>query len=194
MADDKGHIQFGLPDLSDALTGARSLLGWKLVHEHPEGITAGFIVETEAYDMKDAASHAFGGERIRNRSLFMNAGTVYVYFTYGMHYCFNIVTGAKGHGQGVLIRALEPADGIELMSKRRKTDDIRNLCSGPAKLVQAMGITKADDGTRLGRGRLWLEPGFEPEQITQTARIGITKNVEHPWRFYVTGSPYISRK
>jgi DNA-3-methyladenine glycosylase len=182
------------PDLSSALTGAKSLLGWKLVHKHPEGLTAGYIVETEAYDMEDAASHAFGGERVRNSSLFREAGTVYVYFTYGMHYCFNIVTGAEGHGQGVLIRALQPIDGIELMKKRRFTDDERNLCNGPAKLVQAMGITKTDNGTTLKGGRLRLEPGFNPAQITQTKRVGITKNIDHAWRFYVKDSPYISRK
>lgn len=183
-----------LPDLANALTGAKSLLGWKLVHHHPEGTTSGFIVETEAYDMEDAASHAFGGERVRNRSLFMEAGTAYVYFTYGMHYCFNVVTGVKGHGQGVLIRALEPVDGVELMMKRRDVTEFRNLCNGPAKLVQAMGITKADDGTRLGAGLLGLEPGFVPKKITQTIRVGISKNVSQPWRFYVTDNPYVSKK
>lgn len=182
------------PDLSNALTAAQSLLGWKLVHQSEEGLTAGYIVETEAYTQEDPASHAYGGQKLANRAMFEAAGTIYVYFTYGMHYCVNIVTGPAGHGQGVLIRALEPVEGIELMKARRNTDNVMNLCSGPAKLVQAMGITRGHGGTKLSAEGLYLEPGFEPPQITQTTRVGISKAVDQPWRFYVTDSPYISRK
>lgn len=181
-------------DLSDALSGAKSLLGWKLIHDSPEGLTAGFIVETESYDMLDAASHAYGGERVRNSSLFRAAGTIYVYFTYGMHYCFNIATGQEGQGQGVLIRALEPCEGIELMRFRRRTDDITKLTNGPAKLVQAMGISKTHNGSSVFDGSIRLESGIFPGSIVQTTRVGITKAMELPWRFYIKESPYVSRK
>ena len=182
------------PDLSDAVTAAQSLLGWKLVHESPEGVTAGYIVETEAYTQEDPASHTYGGRRLANAAMFEEAGTIYVYFTYGMHYCVNIVTGPKDHGEAVLIRALQPVEGLELMAARRHTTDQRKLCSGPAKLVQAMGITKEHYGKHISEGRLRLEPGFTPEQITQTTRVGISKAVDQPWRFYVTGNEFISKK
>lgn len=180
-------------DLSDAITAAQGLLGWKLVHESSEGVTSGYIVETEAYSMEDPASHTYRGETIRNRAMFQEAGTVYVYFTYGMHYCANIVTGAKGHGQGVLLRALEPVDGIELMTRRRGLSDTARLTNGPAKLVQAMGITKEHNGTHLDRGRLRLEPGIRPSEIIQTTRIGIKKAVDQPWRFYIKDNAFVSR-
>lgn len=182
-----------LPDLSDSLTGARSLLGWKLVHETPEGITSGYIVETEAYDMHDPASHAYGGPRKRNAAMYEAAGTVYVYFTYGMHYCMNIVTGEKGHGQGVLIRALQPLEGIELMKQRRGMTDERQLTNGPAKLAQAMGIAMESYGMELGKGSLRLEPGIEVHEIVQTTRVGISRAVDQPWRFYVAHNAYVSR-
>lgn len=185
------HMQ--KPDLSDSLTGARSLLGWKLVHESPEGRASGYIVETEAYDMYDPASHAFGGLRKRNAAMFEAAGTVYVYFTYGMHFCMNIVTGEAGHGQGVLIRALEPVDGIELMKERRGLQNERLLTNGPAKLTQAMGVGREHGGTLLG-GALSLEPGIEVPEIVQTTRIGISKAVDQPWRFYIAHNNYVSRR
>lgn len=183
-----------LPDLSDCLLAAKALLGWKLIHDSPEGgMTAGYIVETEAYNQEDPASHAYGGKRIANAALFAPAGTIYVYFTYGMHYCFNIVTGNLGHGQGVLIRALQPVDGLELMKHRRKRQDEKNLCNGPAKLVQAMGITKAYGGTKLNQGAIRLEPGVTPELIVQTTRIGISKAVDQPWRFYIAENQFVSK-
>lgn len=182
------------PNLSDALTAAKSLLGWKLLHETGEGVCAGIIVETEAYTMEDAASHAYGGERPRNSSMFREAGTVYVYFTYGMHYCFNIVTGHEGHGQGVLIRALEPTDGLALMRSRRSIADDRNLTNGPAKLVQAMGISKIQNGSSIFDGKLRLERGYVPKQVIRTTRVGITKAADVPWRFYVADSPFVSRR
>lgn len=183
-----------LPNLSDSLTAARALLGWKLIHKTAEGTTSGYIVETESYDMHDPASHAYGGMRKRNAAMYEVAGTIYVYFTYGMHYCINIVTGEKGHGQGVLIRALEPVDGIELMKHRRGTENLRILTNGPGKLAQAMGINMSQYGHLLNKGDILLEPGFTPAKITQTTRIGISKAVDHPWRFYVTGNQFVSKR
>jgi DNA-3-methyladenine glycosylase len=179
--------------LSNALTAAPGLLGYKLVHDSPEGRTAGYIVETEAYDMTDPASHAYGGPNKRNAAMFETAGTVYVYFTYGMHYCVNIVTGEKGHGQGVLIRALEPVEGTELMRQRRGIGVLEQLTNGPAKLVQAMGITKEQGGTHIDEGAIRLEPGFRPESIVQTTRVGISKAVDQPWRFYIAGNRFVSK-
>ncbi len=179
--------------LADTLTAAEGLLGWKLTHESPEGVTSGYIVETEAYTMEDPASHAFGGPRLRNAAMFEAAGTIYVYFTYGMHYCVNIVTGPKGHGQAVLIRALEPVDGIDLMKQRRGVASNEKLTNGPAKLVQALGITKNLYGKRINDGPLKSEPGFKPEAVVQTTRVGISKAVEQPWRFYVANNRFVSR-
>lgn len=185
----RGKMQ---PDLSDALVAARSLLGWKLVHDTPKGRTAGYIVETEAYDMHDPASHSFGGPRPRNSPMYQEAGTIYVYLIYGIHYCVNIVTGAKDQGQAVLIRALEPIEGTKLMKQRRAVAKDHELTNGPAKLVQALGITPKLNGHRLGH-TLRLEPGKPVPAITQTTRVGISKAVDHPWRFYITDSPYVSR-
>jgi DNA-3-methyladenine glycosylase len=187
-----GSMRSSKPDLSSSLEAAKSLLGWKLVHETDEGVASGYIVETEAYDMEDPASHSFGGMRGRNVPMYQEAGTIYVYFTYGMHYCVNIVTGPKDYGQAVLIRALQPLDGISLMKERRGISDENNLTNGPAKLVQALGISKHANGTKLG-GRIRLEPGFLPEKIVQTTRIGITKAVDQQWRFYVAGNHFVSK-
>lgn len=182
-----------LPDLSTAVTAARNLLGWKLVHVTPEGITSGYIVETEAYTMEDAASHTYNGQSLRNAAMFESAGTIYIYFTYGMHYCVNIVTGVSGHGEGVLIRALEPVEGIELMQQRRGGKQIPQLTNGPAKLVRAMGITKQLYGTKINSGSLRLEPGIKPADIVQTTRVGIKKAVDHPWRFYIANNSNVSK-
>ena len=126
--------------------------------------------------------------------MFRPAGTIYVYFTYGMHYCLNIVTGMEGHGQGVLLRALEPVDGIDIMKSRRGMDEKLNLTNGPAKLVTAMGITKSANGTRIQEGPITLLPGIVPERVVQAPRIGISKAVDLPWRFYVADNPYVFRK
>jgi DNA-3-methyladenine glycosylase len=180
--------------LDDALKAAKNLLGYKLVHQTSEGLTAGIIVETEAYMSSDPASHTYRGQTARNAVMFGPPGHAYVYFTYGMHYCFNVVTGPVGSGQAVLIRALEPTEGIGLMKQRRGTDAEHNLTNGPAKLVQALGISKTDYGANLlDKGRLRLEPGPHPKAITQTTRIGIKQAVEQPWRFYVTDNPYVSK-
>lgn len=179
----------------DALTAAREMLGWELVHDSPEGITGGYIVETEAYMAEDEASHAFRGETVRNKIMFGPAGFLYVYFTYGMHYCVNIVTGSTGHGEAVLIRSLQPTRGIELMRQRRNRYHELQLASGPGKLAQAMGINRTHNGAALHIGsEFQLIPGIKPARITQATRVGITRAVEKPWRLYVTNNPYISRR
>lgn len=176
-----------------ALMGARALLGWKLVHESPEGRLSGYIVEVEAYTQDDPASHTFRGQTNRNAAMFEEAGSIYVYFTYGMHYCVNIVCGPKGRGEGVLIRALEPVDGIHIMQRRRKTETKLQLTNGPAKITQALGITREFTGSVIG-DKLHLVSGIIPEMVIQTERVGISKAQEQPWRFYVSGNPYVSRK
>ncbi len=173
---------------------AKELLGMTLVHDSPQGRTAERIVETEAYHEDDPASHSHRGPTRRNATMFGPPGHAYVYFTYGMHHCVNVVTGSEGVGQGALIRALEPLEGIALMRKRRGVDDMRRLCDGPGKLVQAMGITRAHDGADLLRGSLRIVRGSAPERIIATTRIGITKGTELPLRFYIAGSPWVSRK
>jgi len=178
----------------DAVEAAPQLLGWKLVSRTAAGITSGYIVEVEAYSMEDPASHSFRGLTPRTAPMFKRAGTIYVYFTYGMHYCMNIVTGPVGHGQALLIRALEPVDGIGLMQARRDLENVNQLTNGPGKLAQALGIDKALSGSHLTDGKLSLEPGFRPADITQTTRIGITKAIDQPWRFFVTGNQFVSRQ
>ena len=174
-----------------AESGARALLGWKLVYESPEGRTAGLIVETEAYTEDDPASHTFSGLSKRNAAMYEAPGTIYVYVIYGLHRCVNIVTGSKGAGEAVLIRALEPVEGIELMRHRRGRND--NLTNGPARLVQAMGISLSDNGSLLGKGSLQIEPGIIPAAIQVSPRIGIGKGIESLRRYYVADNEHISR-
>lgn len=173
---------------------ARDLLGCVLVHKTSEGTVSGIIVETEAYSQEDAASHSYRGETPRNSVMFGPAGHAYVYFTYGMHYCFNVVSGQPDHGQAVLLRALQPLDGIELMRQSRKQNQDKQLCNGPAKLVQAMGISKQDYGKPLFEGVLHISKRLkEDPQISEGPRIGISKAVDVPWRFWLTDNPFISR-
>ena len=178
-----------------ALDLAKSLLGCTLVHKTKEGITSGVIVETECYHQDDEASHTFRGPTARNKVMFGPGGHAYIYFTYGMHYCFNVVAGQDGKGEGVLIRALEPLEGMEIMKKRRGKDNIHQLCSGPAKLVQAMGISKADYGTPLFAGNLHIKSPDKAKaiQVATGPRIGIKQAVDKPWRFWVKGNPFVSK-
>jgi len=181
---------------SDALEVAPQLLGCELISQTATGETAGRIVEVEAYHGAiDPASHAYRGRTIRNAPMFEAGGTVYAYFTYGMHTCVNITTGPAGEAQAVLIRALEPTRGIELMRARRPDRALVQLTNGPAKLTQALGITLAQSGSRLGE-QLRLEPPaspIEPSHIHTGPRIGIKQAIDRPWRFWLAGNPFVSR-
>jgi len=176
---------------------ARRLLGHILVSDVAGRRTAGRIVETEAYvGPDDPACHGYGAHRTkRNASLFEAPGTAYVYFTYGMHWCLNAVTEAAGFPAAVLLRALEPLAGLATMRRRRGGVADRELCSGPAKLCQALGVTGRDDGHALTRGRLRIVRGRlrQRNAIIVTPRIGITRAVDWPLRFLIKDSPWVSR-
>lgn len=175
---------------------AQALLGCRLVHRSRAGLAVGRIVETEAYLEDDPASHSWRGRTPRNAAMFGPPGHAYVYLVYGMHECFNVVSAAEGRGEAVLVRALEPLEGLELMQRRRGTQELRGLCSGPAKLTQALAITRIHDGLALTRGALRIEPpevGWPGARLATRTRIGITRATEAPLRFLVAGSPWVSR-
>jgi DNA-3-methyladenine glycosylase len=180
-----------------SLEVARDLLGRVLVRSLPDGTRlAGRIVETEAYREDDPASHSFRGRTARTEVMFGPPGHLYVYFTYGMHFCMNVVTGLDGEGSAVLLRAAEPVDGLERMAALRGTTNPRLLCSGPGRLCRALGVDRSHDGTDLVRGSaLWVEPGAPVPDAAVAAgpRIGISVAIERPWRFVVAGSPSLSR-
>ncbi len=175
---------------------ARDLLGKMLWRRTEAGLTAGIIVETEAYDgAHDPASHAWRGQTRRNAVMFGPPGYAYVYFTYGMHYCLNAVMGPSGQASAVLLRAVQPIVGLDLMRERRGAHiPDRDLARGPGRLCQALGITTADNGTDLAGDALWIsETADAPDLlIVATPRIGITRAVERPWRFVVCDSRYVS--
>ena len=181
-----------LPQDTEVL--ARYLIGKTLVRETPRGRIIGRIVETEAYVLGDSAGHGFRGETKRNRSLFLQRGHAYVYFIYGMHYALNVSAGAKGQGTGVLIRALEPIEGIEQMQKNRGIKNIHELAKGPGRLAEALKIDKRLDGVDLcAPGSLWLGAALAPPApIAASKRIGITKEIHRPLRFYERNNPYVS--
>ncbi|NMC63793.1 MAG: DNA-3-methyladenine glycosylase [SAR324 cluster bacterium] len=176
---------------------AKDLIGYRLVTSVKGHRCAGMIVETEAYDGSiDEASHSFRGKTTRNSIMFEEAGLCYVYFTYGMHYCVNVVTGDKGKGAAVLIRALEPLEGIEIMKRRRGQSKLENLCNGPAKLCQALGIDKKMLGEDLRSSeiiRIEAYKGFPDSEIVTSKRIGITKSKDLEWRFYLKGNLFVSK-
>lgn len=176
---------------------ARDLLGCIVACRSPDGLTAGRIVETEAYlGSHDPACHAVAGLTNRTRWLFGPAGVAYVYFIYGVHWCLNAVTREEGFGSAVLIRALEPLEGIALMRERRGVKRDRDLTNGPGKLCQALGITGAHDGLSLARSGLTIHEGapLPDEQIAVTPRIGITKAADWPLRWIVRESAFVSRR
>jgi DNA-3-methyladenine glycosylase len=169
---------------------APALLGRVLARRLPDGeMLRARIVETEAYEPDDAASHSFRGPTRRNRTMFGPAGHLYVYFTYGMHWCMNVVTGHPDVGSAVLLRAGEPLEGAARMASLRGTD--RELCRGPARWAQAFAVDGSVDGIDLVEGdRMWLEAGvpLEPGAIERGPRVGIRVEVDRPWRFWETGS------
>ena len=174
----------------DVVSVARELIGATLL---VSGI-GGVIVETEAYDREDPASHSFSGPTRRNAAMFGPPGRAYVYRSYGIHWCLNFVCGETGHGSAVLIRALEPAAGIETMAARRGLAEARALCAGPGRLTQALGLTIEHDGLSLASPPFQLLERAEPEPAIVTGpRIGISKAVDLPWRFGLAGSRFLSR-
>ena len=183
------------PELpSDTAALARYLIGQIVVRELPEGVASGRIVETEAYVVGDAAGHAYRGMTPRNRSLFLEPGRAYVYLAYGVSYMLNVSSEAKGIGGGVLIRALEPLDGVPIMRRNRGVEPLRDLARGPGRLAAALRIDRSLDGLDLCReGPLWLAPGDgEPGAIGLSVRIGISRDANRLLRFYVRGSPFVS--
>ncbi|TPN47089.1 MULTISPECIES: DNA-3-methyladenine glycosylase [Mesorhizobium] len=181
-----------LPDDTAAL--ARYLIGKLVVRDLPEGMASGRIVETEAYVVGDAAGHGYRGMTSRNRSLFLEPGHAYVYLAYGVSYMLNVSSGMEGTGTGVLIRALEPLEGIAIMRRNRSVERLRDLARGPGRLAMALRIDRSLDGLDLCRkGPLWLASDNHPHgEIGQGIRIGISKDADRPLRFYVRGSPFVS--
>lgn len=176
---------------------AQALLGQALVHQQPEGLTAGLIVETEAYLLGDPGSHAWRGRTARNAPMFGPPATVYVYRIYGVHWCVNLVTQPEGVPEAVLIRALEPVAGLELMRRRRGTTALHALCSGPGKLAQALGITEANNWGDATSSPLWVaDTGQRVREICAGARIGLPHGKGHDavLRFGVAGSRFLSRR
>lgn len=172
---------------------AVALLGKTLVHRLPEGRVAGIIVETEAYvGAEDPGSHAFRGPTPRNQVMFGPAGFAYVYLSYGMHWCMNVVTDSPGIAGAVLVRALEPLEGVPAMERRRRGRPIRELCNGPGKLCQALGINRDCNGADLEMGNLWIEDGSVPANVARSTRVGLSSGRELPLRFYLLGNPFVS--
>jgi DNA-3-methyladenine glycosylase len=174
---------------------APRLLGCLLVRELDGRQLIGRIVEVEAYDQTDAASHSHHGRTPRTDIMFGPSGFLYVYFTYGMHYCMNVVCGLEGYGSAVLIRALEPVEGREVMAQNRNGKTGVEVANGPAKACQALAIDKCLNGHDLRESplKLIVQPPLDPTQIVQTTRIGITHAKDVPWRFYERDSAYVSR-
>lgn len=178
----------------DTVELACYLVGKTVLHDLPHAKLSGRIVETEAYPVGDAAGHAFSGETRRNRSLFLRRGHAYVYFTYGSSFMLNVTSEKPGVGGGVLVRALEPLDGIELMKQSRGTSKVLDLTRGPGRLAQAMQIDSRFDGVDLcAAGPLWLgTAAVSVAEICSTTRIGITREVERKLRFYECGNAFVS--
>lgn len=185
--------------LRPTLAIARDLLGKLLIRRIGSKLLVGRIVETEAYRGSiDPASHAYRGKTERNAVMFRQGGHLYVYFTYGMHFCANVVTESEGKGCAVLIRALEPLEGIDAMARVRNlpATERRKLCSGPAKLCEAFRIGRNENGTDLCGSTIWIAVSAGKEErlrIARTRRIGISQAKDHLWRFTIADSPFLSR-
>lgn len=175
----------------DAVALAPALLGRLLVRELDGSVAVGRIVETEAYRPDDPASHSYRGPRRANRTMFGPPGHAYIYVSHGIHHCLNAVARPPS---AVLIRALEPVEGVDGMVRRRGLSDPRLLCAGPGRLCQALGITVAEDGHDLTEGhRLWIAPGRPVAAPVVTPRVGLSVAVEQPWRFVAPGTRFSSR-
>ncbi len=184
---------------TDTVQVARDMLGMVLVHNSGDGVTAGRIVETEAYcGGEDRGCHAYGMKRTpRTEVMFSYGGVAYVYLCYGIHHMFNVVTHSEGEPHAILVRALEPTEGLDLMRKRRKTDKLTALCSGPGKLGMAMGFHTTQSGTSLLGNRIWLEgePGQVSGNIAEGPRVGMNFDGFYrtvPWNFRLAGSKFVS--
>ncbi len=187
----------------DLLLVAKELLGKVIVKRTESEILSGRIVEVEAYDGEiDEAAHTYIGKTKRNEVMFGEGGRLYVYMSYGVHFCANVVTGREGKGTAVLIRAVEPVDGIEVMIKNRfgrnlkRESEIYNLTSGPGKVCNAFKISGEHYGTDLTGNKIYLttSPLRSGEKIGKSKRIGISKSTTLPWRFFIKDNPYLSRK
>jgi len=190
-----GHEPLARSELPiDTVSLARYLIGKVLVRGLPEGVASGRIVETEAYVVGDAAGHAYRGMRRRNRSLFLDRGHAYVYLAYGISYMLNVSSELPGIGAGVLIRALEPLEGISIMQLNRGIERLRDLARGPGRLTAALRVDRSLDGLDLCQeGPLWLRCGNDkPSEIGQSVRIGISRDADRLLRFYLRGSPFVS--
>jgi DNA-3-methyladenine glycosylase len=195
MTTDKLPLSFYL---RPTLRIAKDLLGKYVVRRINGKTLIGKIVETEAYlGQKDPASHAYRGKTKRNEVMFRQGGHLYVYFTYGMHFCANVVTETEGKGRAVLLRAVEPLEGIDYMIKKRKLKDpsIKNLTNGPAKFCAAFKINRSLNGTSLLDNDIYITKGesASDKQIVASSRVGITNGLEKPWRFYIKGNPFVSK-
>jgi DNA-3-methyladenine glycosylase len=168
---------------------ARELVGWTLLVDGVGGI----VVETEAYIPDDAASHSYGGRTRRNATMFGPAGRLYVYRSYGIHWCANVVCDEDGVGAAVLLRALAPTAGIEAMRARRGVTDERLLASGPGRLTQALGISGDDDGVDLAKPPFALVPPSDAVDVVSSPRVGISRATDAPWRYSLAGSRFVSR-
>ncbi len=180
----------------DGLTVARELIGKKLIHRSADGVTGGLIVEAEAYmGAVDAAAHSFKGRTKRTEIQYAAGGRAYIYLIYGMHICFNVTANAVDVPEAVLIRALEPSDGIDLMMRRRNKKSLEELCNGPGKLTQAMGITMAHYGVDLCGDEIFIETTDRPVEIDSARRINVDyagAAANFPWRFLMRGNKFIS--
>jgi DNA-3-methyladenine glycosylase len=190
-----GHPPLARAELPiDTVSLARYLIGKIVVRELPEGVVSGRIVETEAYVVGDAAGHAYRGMTRRNRSLFLERGHAYVYLAYGSSYMLNVSSETPGIGAGVLIRALEPLEGIPIMRLNRGVERLRDLARGPGRLSAALRVDRRLDGLDLCReDSLWLgRDDHEPGEIGRSVRIGIARDVDRLLRFYLRDSPFVS--
>jgi DNA-3-methyladenine glycosylase len=191
-------LPFAFYQDQDVTVVARELLGKTLVTQSSEGLTAGTIVETEAYSFRERGCHAYQNRMTpRNRIMFEAGGVAYVYLIYGIHHMFNVVTNVKGQAEAVLVRALEPLQGVDLMQTRTEVNSPHRITAGPGKLAKAMGIDQRANGKSLRSPDLWIEDtGFNPSQVKKSPRIGIDyagPDAKRLWRFSIKGNAWVSR-